>query len=170
MPRSELARLIFSGGWKNVRDEIIDEDLKKVKRSLESYGDALADICRDSVEIIRDNLKELRHRADKLNLGEIKLISSVVADIDKLARLEAGKPTSILHTSYSQEDVVKLILEIQEVDPFINYIDVTDSSPKAITGDNEKPLVLGGVQGETCSTGERVDSASDTSKDTQSDF
>jgi hypothetical protein len=145
VPDHKLKEWIWKQEWKLERDAVIDSDLNKVKRSLAKYADDLQDICRDSLDIIRDSVRFLKREDEPLGLSEMKVLSEILGNIDKLARLETGKPTSILMTSYNQDDVLNLIREIQEVDEFCDYIDATEQTTQISEGDSKQPNLLAGI-------------------------
>jgi hypothetical protein len=151
VPMNALKTWIFDS-WKNERDEIIDSDLSRVKSTVKSYSLKLNQICRDSLDILADNIRYLKHEEAKLSLDEMRTLSAILGDIDKLARLEDGKPTSIIMSSFNQSDVLNLIHDLQTIDPFCDYVidDETselgnsyESPLQTSRGNEEEPSVLG---------------------------
>lgn len=150
-PLDVVLRWISRGDWKNEKDAIIADDLARVRSSLVEYVDTCAQLTKNSVIMIAERVAELRAMGESLTLEEMKVLSSIVKDIDTIVRLEQGKPTEIRVSEFNHDRVIELMRDTQEVDPFMDYFVVppkTRATPEVSSGDTERPKLLGSVQGE----------------------
>lgn len=174
VPKDVLRVWIYDLEWKNERDELIESDLDRVKSTLKTYSQRLTQVCRDSIDILADNIRYIKHNEEKLNLAELKTLSSILSDIDTLSRLETGRPTSILMSSVNQGEVLQLLKDIQSVDPYCDYIEIeaseSEDSPEVIKRDREEPKLLEGLPPQVRSLKQELETPQLPNKSSKGDF
>lgn len=106
--------------WKQERDVFEQSMLSRMK---ERAGDEMGKALSRAMAIMNRSLTEAD--LDGLRLSsprEYKDMMGVIKDLKNLVNLEEGKPTSIKkNVSLTQKDALKLVQELQDLDPFIDY-------------------------------------------------
>lgn len=120
--KEEIRTLIAANRWKQLREQNVKELVAdiKVARKL-----AIPEAIECGMNLI---LNALRHRVSTgeiLSIYDAKIVSSIISDIDKLARLDAGEPTSISEVNRIIPTTLEELKKIVARDPFIDTIELT---------------------------------------------
>lgn len=91
-------------------------------KALKDSHEAIKNILGLGTSNLKRTLEALLVREDPLTLNEAHKLSGIIAEMNKIIRLEEGKATDIhAHIDTSPEGVRKLVDELQEVDPYVDY-------------------------------------------------
>lgn len=105
--------------WRPLRDRIdkkvIDEITKRKKQNAFEVVDlTVANICR--------SLKGFEKNNVHLSPDDLQKLSSVLINVDKFLRLDAGQATEIIKKQdVTREEVMQMIRELEEIDPNVDY-------------------------------------------------
>jgi predicted ribosome-associated RNA-binding protein Tma20 len=97
---------------------------KWLKTFIDNKGQVMESIVGTAAEVIAHGLLSLKKEQSEgrvLSVKELKEISSIIMDMDKIARLESGKATEIIHNTALTPDEARKILAS---DPFMRPIEV----------------------------------------------
>ena len=105
-------------GWKFEKEMFHSKTLDKLKNN---KGAILEEVLGLSIDIIHKGLLHLKDRSE-FSLAELRKVSDIIGEVNKGLLLEQGKPTEI-RASFkgTQDELDKLLNELQEVDEFQNY-------------------------------------------------
>ncbi len=98
--------------WEAERSELALESLKNIRDGKDSK---MVDIIDSGLDIIRRNLKQLELSKRALNVSELKTITSIMTDVDKVRKLDKKKATSISAVEDSGQTSEETVL-----DPFVS--------------------------------------------------
>lgn len=129
VPSAQLA------AWR--RDERWVEERESIEQA--TIDDAVAirrmkvvRILRSTTDQLERGLRHLEERVDPPTLTEIKALSDIMANVDKIARLDAGKATEHVSTKTEVSNAVT-VDDMRELlkrsDPFYQEPDVNDNKP-----------------------------------------
>jgi len=99
-------------GWKKIREtkngSIVSFFVQHKKEVLENTWGVALSILADGLQKMQ---KDIADNDKKLNLRDMKGLSEIISDLDKIARLEAGQATSIIRqaglTAAEAEKIIK---------------------------------------------------------------
>jgi hypothetical protein len=113
----------LSGDWKSHREKLFSEigqELKVVRKAMIPKAMDLG------INLILNSFKHRMDSGEPLTLVETKIVSSVISDIDKLVRLDAGDPTEIEGISSTIPITLDELKKVIARDPFINTVDLVN--------------------------------------------
>lgn len=105
-------------GWEGARKQA---DLQLLEDTFSSKRVALARITRVATDQIERGLKVFTDRFEPPTLRETEMLTNIVANLDKIARLDSGKATENVSVQIggSVEMTVDKIRDIIKADPFL---------------------------------------------------
>ena len=88
--------------------------------------DAKEESCKQIFSLGLHNLKRallfLTNREQPMSLAEMQKLNSIIVDMNTVLRLEAGKATEIIgNVDTSPEGIQKMLEEMKEIDPYVDY-------------------------------------------------
>ena len=114
------------GCWKDTAervDPILKEAVKELKGNIKSLGSM-------AIKVLETNLHRWCREDKELDAKEMKLLSDILANTDRIARLEDSLPTEILEnrTGLSdkemKQEILRALEDIRESDPMGEYEEV----------------------------------------------
>lgn len=110
--------------WQRLQDRELDKQIQKSLR--EGKLKELEEINSLSLAGLRKYIARVVLRQAELSTKEAKLLSDIVANLDRIARLESGRPTDIKrYETMSPEELRKeaaqIVAELKEEDPVVDY-------------------------------------------------
>lgn len=115
-------------GWFKKRQELQEQYLKEITQNSQSIKRIIR-IYELGTKALEKYLYRLSIREGEIDTKEAKLISDIVANIDRIKRLEEGRPTEIVER-YETLDIKELrakarevLIELQRDDGIVNYLE-----------------------------------------------
>lgn len=121
IPRSQFNR--YKPHW----DELKERELQKfVKKRIAKKAQELEEIVALSLGGLKEHLRRLIARGEDMSGKDAKLLSDIIANIDRIGRLEQGKPTDIkryetMTPDELKEEARKIVADLAEEDPIEDY-------------------------------------------------
>lgn len=92
----------------------------------------LSRITKTSVDLLERGLKRLSDRVEPPSLSELEKLSVIVGNLDKILRLDMGKPTDNVHVQGTVQHTVEEIRARLAADPVLGYAIEAAGAPKRI--------------------------------------
>lgn len=106
-------------GWKSQRDEIFSPFIEAL---IEGKKKDIEEVVSLSLNSLKRALTALALREDPISATEMQKLMMIVAEAEKLVRLEAGKPTDIIeHFDSTPAGIKKYLEDLQKADPYVEY-------------------------------------------------
>ena len=118
--------LYHSKKWTGERNLVRNELLKEITDNKKTV---LTSLTGNSLDCIDRAIKELKERRQPPSIQEARMLTNIVAEIDKILRLDEGSPTDII-AEHRPATIIELKEKLKK-DPF--YIE--DASFKEVTND-----------------------------------
>lgn len=107
--------------------------------SLERTSGLALNIINENLKRIEANMKE--DSSHVLTIQDTKMLAGILADMDKIIRLESGQATQIVeNVGLSRAEAIRLLAD----DPFAQSIEV-DAEWKDVSSNNEEIIVSGEI-------------------------
>lgn len=117
-------RSIDPNPWAIERNRMVGQH---VKECAEKHQMAITEVFGIGIDMVKSSLQERARSGDPLSLREAEQVTSIITALDKLARLEAGKPTEVIHDNAAPM-TIKQLRDAVLKDKFAEVIDV-ESKP-----------------------------------------
>jgi len=123
VPEKQLQSWSGSGRWYATRKQL---EAQMIKEAIQKNKAGITAICGLSVEVLRKQLQRMVARDEELSMKEAKFASDILANIDRINRLDSSKPTEIIQrqnlTPKAVEKKVREIFsELDKLDPMYDY-------------------------------------------------
>lgn len=116
--------------WSVERDALVDKwvsDIHKpnLKRMEKIAGHAL--------RVLEKNISRMDMREGNVSLRDMERLTKMLGDIDKIIRLEQGRPTDIrTNVRMNHQQIMEAFHALKEVDPYSNYqLDAIESKDES---------------------------------------
>lgn len=132
MPAPTFKRFAYrKNGWFKRKQEIQEQYIKELTKNGESIKRIIR-IYDLGTKALEKYLMRLTVREEEIQTKDAKLISDIIANIDRIKRLEEGRPTEIVER-YDTLDIKDLrakarevLIELQRDDGIVNYLEGAD--------------------------------------------
>lgn len=111
------------GQWESERNTLDTELISSLKLQRTKMIPKAIDL---GINLIYNAFKLRMSSGDPLSIGEAKIVSSVIGDIDKLVRLDAGDPTDIQGAATTIPITLEELRKVVARDPFISTIELKE--------------------------------------------
>ena len=112
--------------WKEDRDVLRHEILKEISENKKAI---LSSLTSNSLECVDKAIATLKRRENPPTIAEARMLTNIIAEIDKILRLDEGNPTDII-AEHKPATIIELKEKLKK-DPF--YIE--DASFKEVEDD-----------------------------------
>ena len=127
--------------WKKDRDLFRYELLKEISENKKAI---LSSLTSNSLECVDRAIATLKRRENPPTITEARMLTNIIAEIDKILRLDEGNPTDII-AEHKPTTIIELREKLKS-DPF--YIEDTSFEEVKDDKDDEKPVDLSGDSGD----------------------
>lgn len=121
IPRSQFNR--HKKHW----DDIKERELQRfVQKRIAKKAQELEEIVALSLGGLKEHLRRVIARGEDMSAKDAKLLSDIIANVDRIGRLEQGKPTDIkryetMSPDELKEEARKIVADLAEEDPIVDY-------------------------------------------------
>lgn len=109
--------------WEKLKQRAVE---KTVKGFVRDKSKEIQDILALSLSGLKEHVRKLVSRNEDMSHKDAKLLSDIVANIDRIGRLELGKPTDIkryetMSPQELKEEAAKIMKDLELEDPIVDY-------------------------------------------------
>lgn len=122
---------VSSNPWKKAKGALLKKTFGAIYSKKKPKIEAIVGM---GLGLIEEGLSDLAVRMSEegkqLSVHEMKMLSTIIQDFDKMIRLEEGKPTDI--KKYSMKEAKKKIVKIMGDDPMGEFQEVEIDEPETV--------------------------------------